>query len=50
MEYGGGGYYMLFSDDSFRKGQVGLFLDETFYEEAQTWDSLEAFFEDYFCS
>lgn len=46
--YPGGGYYMLFSADSPRAGQVGLFLDETFNHEEQTWDSLEAFLEDYY--
>ena len=49
-EYGGGGYYMLFGADSPRAGQVGLFLSETGYQEEQTWDSFEAFLEDYYCS
>lgn len=31
--YPGGGYYMVFSADSSRAGQVGLFLDETFNQE-----------------
>lgn len=48
--YPGGGYYMLFSADSSRAGQVGLFLSETGYHEEQTWDSFEAFLEDYYCS
>lgn len=50
MQYGGGGYYMLFSADSPRAGQVGLFLSETGYREEQTWESFEAFLEDYYCS
>lgn len=49
-EYGGGGYYMLFSADSPRSGQVGLFLNETAYREEQTWESFEAFLEDYYGS
>lgn len=49
-KYAGGGYYMLFSADSPRAGQVGLFLSETAYHEEQTWDSFEAFLEDYYCS
>jgi len=49
-KYSGGGYYMLFSADSPRAGQVGLFLSESGYHEEQTWESLEAFLEDYYCS
>lgn len=49
MQYGGGGYYMLFSEDSPRAGQVGLFLSETAYHEEQTWEGFKAFLEDYFC-
>lgn len=48
--YGGGGYYMLFSADSPRAGQVGLFLSENGYQEEQTWESFEAFLEDYYGS
>ena len=47
--YLGGGYYMIFSADSPRAGQVGLFLGETAYHEEQTWDSFEAFLKDYYC-
>lgn len=49
-KYPGGGYYMLFSATSPRSGQVGLFLSETAYQEEQTWESFEAFLEDYYCS
>jgi len=41
--YGGGGHYFLFSQESSRKGQVVLFLDELFGKEAQAWESFEAF-------
>ena len=44
--YDGGGDYMLFNKDSERAGQVGLFLDETFNQEVETWDSFESFLED----
>lgn len=49
-KYPGGGYYMLFSNDSPRAGQVGLFLSESGYQEEKTWDSFESFLEDYYCS
>lgn len=48
--YPGGGYYVLFSEDSIRKGQVGLFIDEMLYSEVQTWDSFEDFLMDGYCS
>lgn len=48
--YPGGGYFMLFSDDSPRKGQVSLFIDETSYGEAQNWDSFEEFLFKGYCS
>lgn len=48
--YPGGGYYMLFSQDSLRKGQVGLFIDEMLYNEVQTWDSFEEFLIKGYCS
>jgi len=38
----GEAYIMLFSDNSPRAGQVGLFLSETGYQEEQTWESFEA--------
>jgi len=48
--YAGGGYFMLFSEDSRRAGEVGLFLHETYNNEEQTWNSFEAFLDDYYCS
>lgn len=50
QEYPGGGYYMLFSQDSQRPGEVGLFLHEMYNNEEQTWKSFEAFLKDYYCS
>lgn len=44
--YAGGGDYMLFEKGSERSGQVGLFLDETFNQEVETWDSFESFLKD----
>lgn len=44
-EYGGGGYYFLFSEESGRRGQVALFLDETYGKESQSWSSFEVFLE-----
>jgi hypothetical protein len=41
--YGGGGYYFLYADDSPRRGQVVLLLDETFWEPEATWNSFEEF-------
>lgn len=43
--YAGGGYYFLFSRESERTGQVALYLDEQFGEEAQSWTTFEAFLE-----
>jgi hypothetical protein len=43
--YGGGGYYFLFSSESERSGQVALYLDELFGKEAQSWATFEAFLE-----
>lgn len=43
--YGGGGYYFLFSSESERSGEVALFLDEQFGKEAQSWATFEAFLE-----
>lgn len=43
--YGGGGYYFLFSSESERSGQVALYLDELFGKEAQSWVTFEAFLE-----
>lgn len=43
--YSGGGYYFLFSKESERSGQVVLFLDELFGDEAQSWPTFESFLE-----
>lgn len=43
--YGGGGYYFLFSSESERSGEVALFLDEQFGKEAQSWATFEVFLE-----
>tara|TARA_R110002072_G_scaffold33030_9_gene100276 strand:+ start:27705 stop:28145 length:441 start_codon:yes stop_codon:yes gene_type:complete len=43
--YGGGGYYFLFSNESERHGQVALYLDELYGKEAQAWSSFEDFLE-----
>ena len=48
--YPGGGYFILFGDNSPRKGQVGLFIDESFYQEVQSRDSFEQFLADGYCS
>jgi len=37
--YDGGGYYFLFSKDSEREGEVGLFLTETFGQEVSSFAS-----------
>ena len=47
-KYLGGGCYLLFDENSDRSGQVSLVLDETFYEEEESWPDLESFLEDYF--
>ena len=41
--YSGGGYYFLFSRESDRSGEVALFLDELFGNEAQSWATFEDF-------
>ncbi|WP_163133848.1 SMI1/KNR4 family protein [Agarivorans sp. Alg241-V36] len=41
--YGGGGYYFLFSKESERAGEVGLFLTETFGQEVSTYDNFTDF-------
>jgi len=38
-KYDGGGYYFLFSKDSDRAGEVGLFLTETFGQEVSSFAS-----------
>jgi len=38
-KYDGGGYYFLFSKESERAGEVGLFLTETFGQEDSTFAS-----------
>ena len=43
--YGGGGYFFLFSKESERSGQVALFLDELYGQEAQSWECFEKFLE-----
>lgn len=47
MKYGGGGYYILYCKDSPRAGQVSLILDETFYEEDESWESFASFIYDW---
>lgn len=42
-DYGGGGYYMLFCNESPRANQVGLFITETMNFEAQTYSSFEEY-------
>lgn len=48
--YLGGGYYMIFGENSDRAGEVGLFLHEIYNNEVQTWESFGAFLEDLYCS
>ena len=43
--YGGGGFYFLHADDSDKPGEVGLFTDEEFWNEGETWPSLADFLE-----
>ncbi len=45
-EYAGGGYYLLFDENSDRVGEVSLILDETFYREEQTWGTFEEYIVD----
>jgi len=44
----GGGYYLQYAKGSPREGQISLVLDETFYNEEDTWPDLEAFLKCYF--
>ena len=46
--YPGGGYYVQYAKGTLREGQIGLILDETFYEEDENWPDLESFLEDHF--
>ncbi|MDO6764917.1 SMI1/KNR4 family protein [Agarivorans sp. 1_MG-2023] len=41
--YAGGGYYFLFSKESERAGEVGLFLTETFGQEVSVYDNFTDF-------
>lgn len=42
-DYGGGGYFFLFSKESARSGQVALFVDELYGGEADSWENFDAF-------
>ena len=46
--YPGGGYYVQYAKGTPREGQIGLILDETFYEEEGDWPDLESFLKCYF--
>ena len=41
--YSGGGYYFLFSEESERAGEVGLFLTETYGQEESKFNSFTDF-------
>ena len=41
--YGGGGYYFLYCHPSPRAGEVILIMDETFWNEVESWQTFEDF-------
>lgn len=42
-EYPGGGYFLMYAKGSQREGQISLILNETFFQEEQSWGSLQDF-------
>ena len=43
--YGGGGYYVLFCEESDRVGEVALFAHDALGKEVESWTSFEDFLE-----